>query len=71
MERVDCDIVGYLINSFKNVNMYDKVNIMFVSDYSMIDMLFKRQIFFEDYINFDDFQFVEGGVVGYIWVEGK
>lgn len=42
MERVDCDIVGYLINSFKNVNMYDKVNIMFVSDYSMIDMLFKR-----------------------------
>lgn len=71
MERVDRDTVGYLINSLKNANMYDKVNIMFVSDHSMTDTSSKRQIFLEDYINLDDFQLVEGGAVGHIWAEGK
>ena len=67
MEAVDRDTVGYLINSLKNANLFDKVNVIFVSDHSMTDTSSTRQIFLEDYIKLDDFQLVEGGAVGHIW----
>ena len=66
-EEVDRDAVGYLINSLKNANLFEKVNIMFVSDHSMTNTSSSRQIFLEDFINPDEFQLVEGGAVGHIW----
>ncbi|KAJ7371278.1 hypothetical protein OS493_026922 [Desmophyllum pertusum] len=67
MEAVDRDTVGYLMNSLKNANLFDKVNVIFVSDHSMTNTSSARQIFLEDYINLDEFQLVEGGAVGHIW----
>ena len=71
MEAVDRDTVGYLINSLKNAKIFDKVNIILVSDHSMTDTSSSRQIFLEDYINLDDFQLVEGGAVGHIWAANE
>lgn len=67
MEAVDRDTVGYLINSLKQASLFDKVNLIFVSDHSMTNTSSSRQIFLEDYINLDEFQLVEGGAVGHIW----
>lgn len=67
MEAVDRDTVGYLIHSLRGLNLFDKVNVIFVSDHSMTDTSSTRQIFLEDYINLDDIQLVEGGTVGHIW----
>ena len=67
MEAVDRDAVGYLIKSLKDANLFENVNIIFVSDHSMTNTSSSRQIFLEDFINLDDFQLVEGGVVGHIW----
>ena len=67
MEAVDRDTVGYLISSLKNANLFDKVNVIFVSDHSMTDTSSTRQVFLEDFINLDDIQLIEGGTVGHIW----
>ena len=67
MEEVDRDAVGYLINSLKNANLFDSVNLIFVSDHSMTNTSSSRQIFLDKFINPDDFQLVEGGAVGHIW----
>lgn len=67
MEAVDRDAVGYLIDSLKKAKLFEKVNLIFVSDHSMTNTSFSRQIFLEDFINVDDFQLVEGGTVGHIW----
>ena len=67
MEKVDRDAVGYLINSLKNANLFESVNLIFVSDHSMTNTSSSRQIFLDEFINPDDFQLVEGGAVGHIW----
>lgn len=35
MEAVDRDTVGYLIQSLKKANLFEQVNLIFVSDHSM------------------------------------
>lgn len=69
MESVDRDAVGYFINSLKKANLFENVNLIFVSDHSMTNTSSSRQIFLEDFINLDDFQLVEGGAVGHVWAK--
>lgn len=69
MEAVDRDTVGYLIESLKKANLFEQVNLIFVSDHSMTNTSSTRQIFLEEYINPDDFQLVEGGPVGHLWAD--
>ena len=70
MEGVDRDVVGYLKESLKEADLFDKVNLMFVSDHSMTDTSSNRQIFLEDLLNLADVYPVELGPVGHIWVHG-
>jgi len=67
MEAVDRDAVGYLIDSLKKANLFEKTNLIFVSDHSMTNTSNSRQIFLDEWINVDDFKLVEGGAVGHIW----
>lgn len=67
MEAVDRDAVGYLIDSLKKANLFEKTNLIFVSDHSMTNTSNSRQIFLDEWINVDDFHLVEGGAVGHIW----
>ncbi|KAK3752668.1 hypothetical protein QZH41_006488 [Actinostola sp. cb2023] len=67
IERVDKDVVGYLTQSLKNANLFDKMNVIIVSDHSMIETSSARTIYLSDFVDITKFQMAEQGVIGHLW----
>ena len=44
-------ILGYLLNSLKNLEIYDQINLVIVSDHGMVDVSEERLINLDDYLN--------------------
>lgn len=64
IERVDRDVVGYLVESLKKADLFDKTNIIIVSDHSMIETSSNRTIYLSDYVDVKTFTMAEQGVIG-------
>lgn len=67
IKRVDKDVVGYLIQSLKNANLLDKINVIFVSDHSMIETSSSRAMYLSDFVDTKTFTLSEQGVIGHLW----
>ena len=67
IEKVDKDVVGYLIQSLENADLLDKVNVMFVSDHSFTATSSARQIYLDDFLDSSSYRLIESGVLGDLW----
>ena len=72
IEEVDRDAVGYLLDQLEKESFIDKVNLIFVSDHSMVNASSERVILLDQYIDPSAYTLVESGPIGHIWPnEGK
>ena len=59
IEKMD-DLLGHIINSLKILEVYNKLNIIIVSDHGMAEVDRERVILLDDYINLDYFDVILG-----------
>ena len=72
IEKVDKDAVGYLLDQLEREKFIDKVNLIFVSDHSMVNTSSDRVVLLDKYIDPSTYRLIESGPIGQIWPnEGK
>lgn len=72
IEEVDKYAVGYLLDQLEEESLIDKVNLIFVSDHSMVNTSSDQVILLDKYIDPATYQLAESGPIGHIWPnEGK
>ncbi|XP_031566464.1 ectonucleotide pyrophosphatase/phosphodiesterase family member 5-like [Actinia tenebrosa] len=72
IEKVDRDAVGYLVNKLREVDLLDKVNLIFVADHSFVQVNLSRLIYLDDYLDPSTFMLTESGTLIHLWPhEGK
>ena len=67
IEMVDREAVGFLIKRLRDENLFDQVNLIFVSDHSFNNISSSRQIFLDDYIRSSSYTLTESGTLTHIW----
>ncbi len=60
-------VIGHLIAGLERRNIFDKINIIIVSDHGMSPTSLQRITYLDDFVNMDDVERVNWGVVTGIW----
>jgi predicted AlkP superfamily pyrophosphatase or phosphodiesterase len=60
-------VIGYLIAGLERRKIFDKINIIIVSDHGMSPTSLQRITYLDDFVNMDDVEQVNWGVVTGIW----
>ncbi|XP_032235451.2 ectonucleotide pyrophosphatase/phosphodiesterase family member 5 [Nematostella vectensis] len=67
VEKMDKEVIGYLIERLIKAELFDKVNLVVVSDHGMVSISSSRSIYLSDFVNPDTFTMSEAGVAGHLW----
>ena len=67
IERIDGEVVGYLLESLRDSNLLDEVNLLFVTDHGISNVSEARQIYLDDYIDPSLYFLSEAGTSAHIW----
>ena len=72
IERIDEEIVGYLLERLSHSNLLDEVNLIFVTDHGMSNASEARQIYLDDYVDPSLYFLSQTGTSAHVWpLEGK
>ena len=72
VERIDQEVVGYLLERLQYSNLLDEVNLMFVTDHGISNVSEVRQIYLDDYVDPSLYFLSQTGTSAHVWpLEGK
>lgn len=72
IERIDEEIVGYLLDRLSHSNLLDEVNLMFVTDHGISNASEGREIYLDDYVDPSLYFLSQIGTAAHVWpLEGK
>lgn len=67
IEKVDREVVGYLIDRLRDESLLESVNLIFVSDHSFDHISSSHRTFLADFLDQTTYMMTESGVMGHIW----
>lgn len=67
IERIDEEVVGYLLTSLRQCNLLDEVNLIFVTDHGIFNVSETRGIYLDDYVDPSLYVLSQIGTSAHVW----
>lgn len=67
IERIDKEVVGYLLERLRHFKLLDEVNLLFVTDHGISNASEARQIYLDDYVDPSLYVLSQSGTSAHVW----